>query len=273
MPPRAAKGNRMENAKTREIYKENFAEYLLCLAMDIGEGMLKCGAEVSRVEDTIERVCRAYGAAHVEVFSIISVINATVRMPDGTFSSQMRRVRSSGYDLTMLEKYNALSREVCRDTPALDDFDSEIHKIRSSVTYRWWVQLISLMSICSGFTFFFGGDIIDALIATVIGAAISVLEIFPSKYINSLMKTLISALIITLLCAISALMIAGLDTGAIIMGSIMPLVPGIAFGTAMRDLLLGELVSGSLKAVQSILQALMIAFAYLVVATLFGGVI
>jgi uncharacterized membrane protein YjjP (DUF1212 family) len=157
MPSRAAKGNRMENAKTREIYKENFAEYLLCLAMDIGEGMLKCGAEVSRVEDTIERVCRAYGAAHVEVFSIISVINATVRMPDGTFSSQMRRVRSSGYDLTMLEKYNALSREVCRDTPTLDEFDAEIHKIRSSVTYRWWVQMIALMSICSGFTFFFGG--------------------------------------------------------------------------------------------------------------------
>ena len=261
----------MENAKTREIYKENFAEYLLCLAMDIGEGMLKCGAEVSRVEDTIERLCRAYGAAHVEVFSIISVINASVRMADGTFSSQMRRVRSSGYDLTMLEKYNALSREVCRETPPLEDFDAEIHKIRSSVTYRWWVQVIALVSICSGFTFFFGGDVIDAIIAGVIGAAISVLEIFPSKYINSLMKTLISSLIIALLCALSALMINDLDTGAIIMGSIMPLVPGISFGTAMRDLLLGELVSGSLKAVQSILQALMIAFAYFAVASIFGG--
>ena len=27
--------------KVREIYKENFTEYLLCLALDVGEGMLK----------------------------------------------------------------------------------------------------------------------------------------------------------------------------------------------------------------------------------------
>ena len=51
----------------------------------------------------------------------------------------------------------------------------------------------------------------------------------------------------------------------------MPLVPGLAFGTAMRDLLLGDLASGSLKALQSILQALMIAFAYMIAAAIVGG--
>ena len=64
----------MEN-KVREIYKDDFTEYLLCLALDVGEGMLKNGAEVARVEDTIERICHAYGAVHVEVFSIISMIH------------------------------------------------------------------------------------------------------------------------------------------------------------------------------------------------------
>ena len=68
--------------KTREIYKDNFADYLLCLALDVGEGMLKNGGEVGRVEDTIERICRAYGAQHVEVFTIVSMITAAVRMPD-----------------------------------------------------------------------------------------------------------------------------------------------------------------------------------------------
>ena len=33
----------------------------LTLALDIGERLLVCGAEVSRVEDTITRICRAYG--------------------------------------------------------------------------------------------------------------------------------------------------------------------------------------------------------------------
>ncbi|MBQ7381094.1 MAG: threonine/serine exporter family protein, partial [Clostridia bacterium] len=64
----------------QEVKKEFFADDLLRLALDVGEGMLKNGGEISRVEDTVERICRAYGAEHVEVFTIISVINASVRI-------------------------------------------------------------------------------------------------------------------------------------------------------------------------------------------------
>ena len=35
--------------------------------LDIGERMLLCGGEVSRVEDTVSRILRSYGAARVEV--------------------------------------------------------------------------------------------------------------------------------------------------------------------------------------------------------------
>ena len=262
----------MEN-KNREIYKENFAEYLLCLALDVGEGMLKNGAEVSRVEDTVERVCRAYGAAHVEVFSIISVVNATVRMPDGTYSSQMRRVRHSGMDLGMLERLNALSRDVCSTTPPLDEFDERLHEIKNFVSYPWWLMLASMSVICGGFTFFFGGSWRDAIVGAIIGAVVSLFDIFPSKYINSLTKTALSSLVIALMAGVSVLIGLGEHGGIIIIGSIMPLVPGVSFGTAMRDLLLGDLASGSLKAMQSILQALMIAFAYMIAASIVGGVI
>lgn len=269
---RRGKDVNLEN-KGREIYKENFAEYLLCLALDIGEGMLKNGAEVSRVEDTVERICHAYGAAHVEVFSIISVVNATVRMPDGTYSSQMRRVKQLGMNLGLLEKLNALSREVCATTPPLDEFDEKLHAVKTKEIYPWWMMIVAMSVICGGFTFFFGGSWRDALVATVIGAVISVFDIFPSKYINSLTKTALSSLAIALIAGVSVLIGIGQNGGIIIIGSIMPLVPGIAFGTAMRDLLLGDLASGSLKAMQAILQALMIAFAYVIAASLVGGVI
>ena len=262
----------MDN-KIREIYKDNFAEYLLCLALDIGEGMLKNGAEVSRVEDTIERICRAYGAAHVEVFSIISVINATVRMPNGAYSSQMRRVRQSGMDLGMLERLNALSRDVCATMPPLDEFDERLHEIKNKGSYPWWVMMLAMSVICGGFTFFFGGTWRDAIVATVIGAVVSLFDIFPSKYINSLAKTALSALVIAMIAGISVILGLGQNGGIIIIGSIMPLVPGVAFGTAMRDLLLGDLASGSLKSMQAILQALMIAFAYMIAASVVGGVI
>ena len=50
------------------------AEQYLYYAMTIGEQLLCCGAEVGRVEDTIRRICLAYGASRADVFSITSSI-------------------------------------------------------------------------------------------------------------------------------------------------------------------------------------------------------
>ena len=91
----------------------SYADQVLSVALDIGERLLHCGGEINRVENTIERICRAYGAKYVEVFTITSVIVAEIRMGDGTYSSQLRRVLSSemATDLYMFERLNGISRK------------------------------------------------------------------------------------------------------------------------------------------------------------------
>ena len=103
-------------------------EYLLCLALDIGEGILKSGGEISRVEDTVSRICRAYGAIHVEVFAIPSVIIASIRMADGEYSSQTRRVYGSENNLSKVEAYSDISYNVCKNRPPLEELDEMIRK-------------------------------------------------------------------------------------------------------------------------------------------------
>ena len=254
-------------------YKENFAEYLLCLALDVGEGMLKSGAEISRVEDTIERICRSYGAEHIEVFSIISLINAAVRMPDGSFSSQIRRVKSTATDLSKLEALNALSRRICREKPSLKEFDEQIHAIKSLKSYPTPVQIIASSVTVGAFAVFFGGKLADALIAMTIGLIISLFDIYSSTKFNSMAKTIFSSFIASLIAAITVKLGLGKSVEAIITGSIMLLVPGLAFGTAMRDLLGGDLLAGILKTMQACISALMIAFGYLLAMSLFGGAV
>ena len=51
---------------------------LLQVILDIAEEMLVCGAEVSRVEDSIERMCDAYGCTRVNAFIITSNIQVTM---------------------------------------------------------------------------------------------------------------------------------------------------------------------------------------------------
>jgi uncharacterized membrane protein YjjP (DUF1212 family) len=263
----------LEAQSTRQIYKNDFCEYLLCLALDVGEGMLKNGGDVNRVEDTIERICRAYGAEHVEVFTIISVINAAIRMPDGSYSSQLRRVKSTANNLGRLERLNALSREICKDKPSLEEFDEKLHQLKKTTEYKNGV-IIGASAIASGaFTLFFGGNWNDALVSALIGLVLALIELSPTLKLNSMARIVFSAFVATVLSGASVEWLKIADShDAIMTGVIMLLVPGMAFGTAMRDLFYGDLIAGALKTLQAVLSSLMIAFGYMLGMTVFGTI-
>ena len=255
----------------REIYKDNFAEYLLCLALDVGEGMLTSGGEIARVENTVERICHAYGALHVEVFTITSVMHAAIRMPDGSYSSQMRRIHKSGNDLYKLELFNGISREICAEVPPLEEFDEKIQAAKRKKAYPHWMVVPASAVAAGAFAVFFGGGVKECLLAMIIGAILSVVEFFASNRVNGMAKTVISSFLAGFLSFLCAIIVSGADSGIIMIGTIMLLVPGISFGTALRDLLCGDLLSGLLRPVQSVLAALMIAFGYMLSMAVMGG--
>lgn len=266
-------GNKKLQTEPKHVNKDNYTEYLLCLALDVGEGMLKNGGEVSRVEDTIERICKAYGAIHVEVFSIISFIHAGIRMPDGTYSSQLRRIKSTSTNLNTLEALNALSRNICKETPDLDTFNERIRSAKRNSSYPLWIRILASAISVGSFAIFFGGNYKDGLVAALIGAFISLINNVSAARINAMAKTVVSSFFASVIAGIAVTLGIGNNADAIIIGIIMILVPGLAFGTALRDLLCGDLLTGSLKTLQACLGALMIAFGYMLAASLFGGVI
>ena len=63
-------------------YLNDLSKGLMTHVLDLGEAMLKCGAEVSRVEDTLQRIFKSYGAADVDVLTITSCIILTVTVSD-----------------------------------------------------------------------------------------------------------------------------------------------------------------------------------------------
>ena len=54
-------------------------------------------------------------------------------------------------------------------------------------------------------------------------------------------------------------------------GVIMLLVPGIPFTNAIRDILLGDIISGSLRLVEAVLLAAMLALGMMAAIWLMGG--
>jgi uncharacterized membrane protein YjjP (DUF1212 family) len=247
-------------------------ERLLCLALDVGEGMLKSGGEINRVENTIERICRAYGAAHIEVFVIPSVIIAALRGADGSYSSQVRRIVSIENHLLRLEQFNEISRRICRLTPPLDEVDILIRNAKAKRSYPVWVRNLAGAVAAGSFALFFGGYWKDGLSAALIGSLIGLVDLLPVRQVNRLAKTLIQSFMGGILAWLAVLVGFGSDVGMIMIGTIMLLIPGLSFGTALRDLLCGDLLAGSLKTVQACLAALMIAAGYLLSLVVMGGV-
>ena len=253
---------KLNNIFTSTPHSDSNVDNLVRIAMDIGEGLQKSGAEIHRVEDAIEHICKAYGAAHVEVFSIQSLIVTSVRMPDGSYSSQSRRITNCSNNLRFLEHYNRLSRDICRDTPDFNEVDKRIFEIKHKRKYSYLLITIGYIFAASAFAVFFGGTLRDGLAAAIIGFIMALIDKIEAKFFTPVTKTLLIAFSAGILSCVLVMIGIGEHVDMIAIGTIMILIPGLALGNSMRDLLSGDTLAGILRAVQSCIIAVIIAIGY-----------
>ena len=77
-------------------------------------------------------------------------------------------------------------------------------------------------------------------------------------------------------CGISTLLLCRigpqLHADKILIGIIMLLIPGIMLTNSIRDILLGDIISGSLRLVEAILMAAVLALGMMAAIWLMGGI-
>lgn len=239
------------------------SDRIVSLAMDIAEKLLEKGAQIQRVETTVIRICLAYGAVQVEPFAIPSLIQASVKMPDGYHTTQIRRVYQNAVDLSGLYDLAKLVNKICKEKPSLIDAETEFHDIVNKHVTVDWMTIVGMPLGAGGFAITFGGGIFDALSAGIIGFAIAWLNIlFRKKILNSaaitLLDSFISGMLAVFFCAIGL----GRNIDAVNAGTIMLFITGVLFSTALQDLICGDLVASIFKFLQSIISAVAIASGY-----------
>ena len=239
--------------------------------LDIGCRLLEAGAEVRRVEDTVERLCLAYGAHDVDVFSIVVLVGVTVEGPNGDHYTQIRKVGSIGNSLVRIEKLNALSRRLCAAPEDPVKVKEEVASICSKRTYSQALMLISAAIAAGGFAVFFGGSLMDGLIAAVIGVLVILISAYTSSKINVTLKTFVIAFTAGALALGVCNFLHVCHPDKIMIGTIMLMIPGLALGTSLRDLFGGDMVSGLLRFVQASFTAAVIAAGYGLAWLTLGG--
>ncbi len=249
----------------------DFSRVLSC-ALDIGEQMLVSGAEIYRVEDCIRRICFAYGASHVDVFTITSSIVVTVQQPDGQRLTQTRRIESYKTNLDRVDLLNELSREICRRHMSYAEFLEKYQGILNKKPYPQWVETIGYAMAASGFTMFFGGTWRDGLVALVIGAVVKgVVWLVDAVNFNRVLSNLIAAFAMSILAILAGRCGLADKVDMLVMGSIMLVIPGAALTNSLRDMISGDTMAGLLRFSEACILALAIAAGYLLASACLGG--
>lgn len=237
------------------------AEKVMEKALDIGEAMLCTGGEILRVEDTIMRICHAYGGGIVDVFTILSLIIVSWHTTDDKNFTQTRRIYSYATDLDKLEELNALSRYICENKPSCDEIETKVEQIMySSKPGLSKTKLGGYIFGASAFAIFFGGNLRDGIAAGIIAFLLFVWDyIFAAHTKNRVVYALISSFVVGILCMILVYFRIGVNADKVMIGNIMILIPGINMMNSIRDMICGDIITGFLKLMESLMTAVAIA--------------
>lgn len=240
--------------------------------MDIGEEMVVCGAEVNRVEDSIYRMCKSYGAHRINVFIITSNLQVTLEAPDGRIITHIRCMVRYDVNFDRLDYLNDLSRYICAKTPDEETLRRKFEQVLNRKKQPAALKFLGAVMVASGFTVFFGGHLIDAIDAGLMGVLIVLMEkIMASREHNQLVYNFVVSFIGGMAAIFMVRMGIGDNADRIMMGGIMLLIPGIAMTNAVRDMLIGDIASGLLRLVDALLIAAAIACGFSLAIVILGG--
>lgn len=245
---------------------------LIDIFLDFGETMMASGAEIGRVEDSLARMGRAYGAVKTNVFVITSSIELTIQFSDGQTVTRTRRILGAGdTDFKKLRELNALSRRCAMDRLPVEDLKTTLENIKAKKAPALWFCIGSVFA-SGGFSIFFGGSMLDAVMAGLFSLLICWMQyklspLMPNKIFFLFVCSFLTGVGICLVNKV----VPGLNIDKIIIGDIMLLIPGIAITTAVRDTLIGDTISGIIKLADSMVWAGALAAGFMIAIRLFVG--
>ena len=145
-------------------------EQLLKISALAGKILLENGAEIQRTEDTICRICEAYGVEEASAFVIPTGMFLSFSAEGKTYSRIMR-IRGSSLNLERINRVNDISRRCVRQPMPCEEIMAELMQVREVRNYRPMTATLAGGFIAMCFTPFFGGSLSDALAAFPIGMA------------------------------------------------------------------------------------------------------
>jgi len=237
-----------------------------------GKVMLSFGGETYRVEDTMTRIAKSFLIGETYSYVTPTGIFLTLQSAEKEELTKFVRIYERSIDLNKVTLVNEISRQIAIGQLSIDDAKIKLKEIENGQPlYPVWVQVVS-SAIASGFfALMFNGnwnDYLPAFIAGGLGFLLFILShaIIQVRFFTEMVASLwIGALAYFIYFYLGL----GTNLDKIIIGAVMPLVPGVLITNAIRDLMAGDLLSGLARGAEAFLTALAIGAGIAVVLALF----
>ena len=268
------------------------------LVTRIGEVLLKNGGEIFRVQQTMQLVAKAYGIPGFQVYVLANglfvsmqeegrTITRPVESSDAAgqehlfgqehlasqahLASQVRYVPLSSVHLGRVAAVNNLSREIVAQKYTVEEASRKIEQIDKLPFTSNAVQTLMSGLGAGAFCILFGGSLLDSAAAFLSGLVLWIFVLFlTARGANKIMVNILASALVTAMGVLFFHLFSfGDSMDMIVIGSIVPLLPGVPLTNSIRDYLNGDYLSGTIRMIDAVLVACCIALGVGIVLRVF----
>ena len=229
---------------------------LINLALDAGEIMIRNGAETFRVKDTMRRILGTTGRKNIEATALVTLLLATLPRENDRPLSMMRAIHNRSVNFRKVCEVNDMSRAFVEGRIDLDEAIRRLDEISSEKEYALWAHALFYGLIAGCFSFLGSHSILDGFVAQIIGTMLGLLTHWlGTKKMPYFLTPFLCGCFIAFSAKGLQPLFPSTHIDTILIGGLMPLLPGVTFSKAMRDILEGSIISGYTKAVEALVIA------------------
>lgn len=230
-----------------------------------GRLLIENGSNMERVNDTLSWMALSAGLRDFQAFTTVTgIVVGTIDEPH----AQVITIRHRKNNLSKIADVNEISRELARRKIDVPQALAKLKKIDRQQPPRWqnWYEFLAAAVLSGALMIVFTGNAVDSWAGFLTGgigygAFSYLLRKFKIQYLGEFC----SSLIIGLLAVFFVHIHLANNINDIIIGAVMPLVPGVPLTNAARDLVSGNLISGPTRGIEAILTAVSIGSAIVIV--------
>ncbi|WP_283679772.1 threonine/serine exporter family protein [Lentilactobacillus sp. Marseille-Q4993] len=229
-----------------------------------GKIMIESGSEMTRVDDTIKRIAKNAGMEDAKAYITITGI---IMSGSRNIGAQVTPIEKREFDMEKIAKVNQLSRQFAAKSISIEDFhDNLVHIDDLVAKFPLWLQMLGAAMISGPLVLVFRNNLKDVIITGIVGMLGWLVYYLLSKYIRvRVLSEFVAAIVIAVLAVLVVRFGLGTKVDDVIVGSLMPLVPGIPVTNSVRDALSGNLISGPARGIEALISAGALGFGVAIV--------